>query len=353
MSKTQLCAAIFKCAFLKGCYNFQLGGCLMEETERYYRIGGLTISLRGPDFSENAFLRPFRCERSVPDVSFTVVIGHPTMPKQQPVQRSEHKVEYLKNGRRLCVLLQEHSEAPLLVREERSDGSYCVCLEESCLPLYDNNLVLKLLELPKLLAAHGAFFLHASFIAYGGQAILFTAPKQTGKSTQAALWNRYRGAEIINGDRVLLRKTQGVWAACGSPYCGTSGICKNRVLPVRAIVLLSQAEKNEVFPAGAKETAAAFLNGCTYEPQTQTEAMLDFALNIWQEIPIFRFACRPDASAVLCLEQALAKEYPERTIHSIRSQSRKPENTGFTPSSSLPCWMRGSGKKRRQPDRKE
>ena len=153
MSKTQLCAAIFKCAFLKGCYNFQLGGCLMEETERYYHIGGLTISLRGPDFSENAFLRPFRCDRSVPDVSFTVVIGHPTMPKQQPVQRSEHKVEYLKNGRRLCVLLQEHSEAPLLVREERSDGRYCVCLEESCLPLYDNNLVLKLLELPKLLAA--------------------------------------------------------------------------------------------------------------------------------------------------------------------------------------------------------
>lgn len=159
----------------------------MGESMRFYRIGGVTIALRGPSFSENAVLRPFRCEASVPDIAFTVAIGHPTLPNRQPAQRSEHRAEYLQDGRSVCVLLQEHSDMPLLVREETEKGRYRVCLEEACLPLYDNNLVLKLFELPILLAARGAFFLHASFIAYGGQAVIFTAPKQTGKSTQAAL----------------------------------------------------------------------------------------------------------------------------------------------------------------------
>lgn len=278
----------------------------MEESMRFYRIGGVTIALRGPSFSENAVLRPFRCEASVPDIAFTVAIGHPTLPNRQPAQRSEHRAEYLQDGRNVCVLLQEHSDMPLLVREETEKGRYRVCLEEACLPLYDNNLVLKLFELPRLLAARGAFFLYASFIAYGGQAVIFTAPKQTGKSTQAALWERYRGAEIVNGDRVLLRKTQGIWTAYGSPYCGTSGICKNRVLPVRAVVLLSQAKENTICTASAKEAAAAFLEGCTYEPQTQTEAVLDLALDVWREVPMLRLACRPEESAVICLEETLA-----------------------------------------------
>ena len=72
---------------------------------------------------------------------------------------------------------------------------------------------------------HDGFILHASYILYRGEAILFSAPSGTGKSTQAAFWKEHRGAEIINGDRVLVIKRDGVFYACGVYVSGTSGIC--------------------------------------------------------------------------------------------------------------------------------
>ena len=231
----------------------------MKETTTCYCVGGLTIALRGPSFAESRFLAPFCCEEAVPQIEFTVSVGHPTLPTGlTALKRTLHTAEYLQNGRRLRVMFQECSEKLLLTQTEEAAGRYRVCLEEVCLPLYDTNLVLKLLELPKLLLEHGGIFLHASFINDRGRAILFTAPKQTGKSTQAALWQRYRGAEIVNGDRALLRRVDGCWRAYGSPYCGTSGICENRALPLRAVVLLRQGKRNELRPAYAREAAAAF-----------------------------------------------------------------------------------------------
>ena len=59
-----------------------------------------------------------------------------------------------------------------------------------------------------------------------------------GKSTQAGLWERYRGAKIVNGDRALLRKINGSWAACGWPVCGSSDICLLGDTPIHAIIML-------------------------------------------------------------------------------------------------------------------
>lgn len=281
---------------------------MMLTQSRYYRFGDLTVALHGPSFSETSYFHTFRCEKSPATVDFTVTVAPlPVLPAESPIKSSLHEAEYRQNGRRLRVMFQEHSKKPLLSQIEEDDGRYQVCLEPSCLPLYDTNLVLKLLELPKLLLHYGGLFLHASYIDTGGKALLFTAPKQTGKSTQAALWQRYRGAEIINGDRALLRRTNGTWTAYGSPYCGTSRICKNRKLPIDAIILLRRGEKNEIRPAPAQEAVAAFLSGCSYDPETQSGAVLDLALQLWQEIPVLTFACRPDESAVLCLENALSQ----------------------------------------------
>ena len=55
--------------------------------------------------------------------------------------------------------------------------------------------------------------------------ILFSGPSGIGKSTQAALWQRYAGAEIVNGDRALVRPDTGT--VSGVFYAGTSGISRN------------------------------------------------------------------------------------------------------------------------------
>lgn len=97
------------------------------------------------------------------------------------------------------------------------------------------------IALEALLLQRDAMILHASFVStrYGG--LLFSGVSGIGKSTQADLWQRYEGAELLNGDRTVLRRMDGVWTAFGSPYAGSSNCFVNESRPVRAIVLLSQA----------------------------------------------------------------------------------------------------------------
>ena len=56
-----------------------------------------------------------------------------------------------------------------------------------------------------------------------------------GKSTQADLWNKYEGCEIINGDRSAITKKDGVWNAYGLPFAGSSRIYKNVKNPIKCV----------------------------------------------------------------------------------------------------------------------
>ena len=76
---------------------------------------------------------------------------------------------------------------------------------------------------------------------------------------------------------------------------------------IAAIVILSQGKENSVRPTHAREAVAAFLDGCSYDPQQNTEQILDLALDIWQNVPVLHLCCLPDESAVACLENAILK----------------------------------------------
>lgn len=152
-----------------------------------------------------------------------------------------------------------------------------------------------------------ACVLHASYVDIGGYAILFTGPSGVGKSTQAGLWAAHDGAEIINGDRALLRKTNGQWTAFGFPSCGTSGICINRNLPVKAIVVLSQGKENRVeqLPASAKIRALVSATELYPWDSEEINLALNIAKNIISEVPVLKLCCRPDQEAVQTLKAYL------------------------------------------------
>lgn len=158
--------------------------------------------------------------------------------------------------------------------------------------------------------------LHASYICYNEQAILFTAPAQTGKSTQASLWQKHLGAQIINGDRVLLGKSRGTWNAYGCPCCGSSYFCVNRTLPIRAIVVLEQAGENEIQLLTAAQKVRALVSGFELYPWNKCE--IDMAFSVASEfitqVPVFKLRCRPDTDAVMCLKNYLEEDLFENLI---------------------------------------
>ena len=152
-----------------------------------------------------------------------------------------------------------------------------------------------------------ACVLHASYVDIGGEAILFTGPSGIGKSTQAELWTRYAGAQVINGDRAVLRKQDGRWHVFGYPACGTSGICINRTLPLKAIVVLSQAAENQVRKLSAAEKVRALVSATELYPwdHEEIDMALTIAQNLAMDVPILKLCCRPDQEAVEVLKNYL------------------------------------------------
>lgn len=150
------------------------------------------------------------------------------------------------------------------------------------------------------LLQHGDMILHASYIAWKGQAILFAGPSGTGKSTQADLWRRYVGAELINGDRALIGRKNGVWYSYGYPCCGSSAVCINRTLPLSMIVILEQGEQNRIVSLSDSEKIRAIVSGTEMFPWGSTEISraIDLAEILVASVPVIKLICRPDEEAV-------------------------------------------------------
>lgn len=174
--------------------------------------------------------------------------------------------------------------------------------------MFDAGTVLRHLPLHHAFLEFDAVVLHSSYILVDGKAILFSAPSGTGKSTQAQLWEKYRGAEIINGDRTLIRKTENGFTAGGIYYSGTSGICRNVTAPLRAIVLLGQSGQSTVEKCGGAEAFRRLFRQCAYTSDFENDpaVVTDILVNAVNNVDIVKLDCLPDESAVNALENYLS-----------------------------------------------
>ena len=163
--------------------------------------------------------------------------------------------------------------------------------------------------LAQLLLPKKAVLMHASHIDINGESVLFTAPCGTGKSTQAELWRVHRNAEVINGDKAGIYFKNGKVFACGVPFCGTSGICKNRNLPLKAIVVLSQGKENRVKRLTGFEALQAVINNIYIDllAPGERQMCIDFAIELLEKVSVFSLECTPDERAVEELEKELDK----------------------------------------------
>lgn len=158
-----------------------------------------------------------------------------------------------------------------------------------------------------LLLQYNAFFLHSSVVStkYGG--IIFSAPSQTGKSTQAGLWERYENAEIINGDKGIYRKIDGVWRVYGCPWAGTSGIVKNSFIDLKAAFVISQGKNNTVKRMLPSKAFSAIISQSflPYWDKNLAEDGIRIVDEFIRDVPVFSFECTPDENAVRAVKELL------------------------------------------------
>ena len=163
------------------------------------------------------------------------------------------------------------------------------------------------LRLPELLLSNGIGILHCSFIDVDGKAVLFAGDKQVGKSTQAALWEKYASARVINGDRAGVFIRDGIVTAGGVPYCGTSGICKNEQYPIKAIICLSIGLENKLEKLSPLEAFMFLLGKFSYNTWDPAEvnAITDLLTVLVERVPIYSYSCLKDESAVKYLSERI------------------------------------------------
>lgn len=171
--------------------------------------------------------------------------------------------------------------------------------------------------LEKRMLERDALVLHCAYIVRKrvdgtDEAVLFSAPSETGKSTQADLWQKYRGTCTVNGDRGLLRRDlAGRWIADGWPVCGSSGICHRMAAPIRAIVLLSQEKRNAAERLIPMRAFIGLYSQVTINRwnRAENEKAMNLLDALIGSVPVYHLGCDISEDAVDCLESALESEY--------------------------------------------
>ena len=154
-----------------------------------------------------------------------------------------------------------------------------------------------------------ACVLHGVVMEYQGRGILVLARAGTGKTTHTRMWRDRKNALIINGDRCLCRKQDGVWYAYGMPWSGSSGEYINRRVPVSCIINLNRGEENTVKPLPLYDRTICLMQRIfapAWPGELQTRAF-DLCDELAAEIPMLDFYCRPDPESVDVLEKAVMR----------------------------------------------
>ncbi|MHB1367520.1 MAG: PqqD family protein [Eubacteriales bacterium] len=149
--------------------------------------------------------------------------------------------------------------------------------------------------------------MHSSCISYNGQAVLFTAPSGTGKSTQADIWKSYLGAKVINGDRPFLHIIRDEVRAYGVPWDGKEQIFLQENYPVSAVIEVRQAKKNIIRKLTEKQAFKLMMKQC-FIPMWDDAAkfaIMETIRRISKKISFYRLFCLPDENAATLLHNVL------------------------------------------------
>lgn len=277
--------------------------------KKYYCICKKLICIDAQSFpGDSPVWAQFEADKGDADISIECRICEPFPEMQGRICGAETDYAVSVDGDtvyRALPMVKSHG-ALTIYRPADTSRSVTYFTQKSYPIMMDNRYMWSSVSLAQLMLPKSVFFLHSSFISVGGKAILFSAASGVGKSTQAALWQEHCGAEIINGDKSGILVENGVFA-CGVPFCGTSGICKNRSFPLGAIVLLSQSKTNGVRRLTGVEALQGVLQNVHLDLLAPDERRrcVDLIIKLLADVPVYALACTPDKEAVIALEKEL------------------------------------------------
>ena len=282
-----------------------------------YCFAGVEISVAMPEnlmYKDDRYLAPFAVDRVENPHIFTFELTDTiTPPTGELVTAKPSFCVYDENGsetRYIGSVETGWQNAYMRVYHNGKNHTVQIKKDQYTSAGIGTSTVLSALAAEHLAVQTGGVVFHCSYIEKDGKAILFTAPSETGKSTQADLWHNLRDADIVNGDRAVIRVIDGRLYAAGVPFAGSSVYCNNRTVPLCVIVYLGQAPQTTIrklrgYEAFAKVWEGISVNTWNKEDMEKASAIVK---QVAEKIPVFYMPCTPDESAVIAVEKALEGE---------------------------------------------
>lgn len=251
---------------------------------KLYRFGGMTFVLEADSsIADSPMCEPFRVGAGEPadhTVRLTFSDRVPD-PPQNALRQGPLYRWYTGSARCTLQRYSAPGRTPQFTYAETRPGHTDLVFAESYRTGASARVVLESAGLFDILADAGMLVLHSAYIVTRqGEGILFSGPSGIGKSTQAALWQRYGAAQTVNGDRDRQRRhvcrylrhlperhcaAAGGGAAASGPgepgdgYPAPGGLCPGaesvRLLPVGP--RLRRADDGAGGPAGYQRTRPA------------------------------------------------------------------------------------------------
>ena len=209
--------------------------------------------------------------------------------------------DYLYSGDESPAFSVFASNEQIIEERRKSPGFSDDILENTCIYRNICNEILRF----------DAILLHSAALSVDGQAYLFSANSGTGKTTHMNLWLDKFGerAFVINGDKPIIRKKDGVFYVFGTPWCGKEGLNRNSGVPLKGICILERAEKNTASPVNGRD-AMLFLLTQTVHPSKKELSclMLDNLGQLIEKIPVYRLGCNMEPEACEVAYKAMSEE---------------------------------------------
>ena len=173
--------------------------------------------------------------------------------------------------------------------------------------LKDNFMQLLRLSMECHAAGCCGLSMHASCVGLGGNAVLFTAPSGTGKSTQSRIWKKCFGAKIVSGDRPFLQLLPNEVRACGVPWDGKEQIFLQEDYPVAAIVEVRRAKRNSLRKLSVNQAFSLMMRQC-FIPMWDDcikFSLIETIRAVSGRVPFYRLFCLPEEGSAELLKKAL------------------------------------------------
>lgn len=172
-------------------------------------------------------------------------------------------------------------------------------------------------------ATQGLVSLHASCLKLGENAVCLTASSGTGKSTRAQSWVDANGAELISGDRPVIRTdVSGKVFACGAPWDGKEQIFVNDSAELKAVCDIRRGDFVRARRLSANQARRVLLQQCfipMWDTAVAAQVMATVSV-LSKKITVLRTVCGPDERSARMLKEIVFDR--EKEIYGVEKDMK-------------------------------